>query len=334
MAERAFDVIQLGAQSTDTTAVPATVVFPARGDDPALDRSIRVPDEDFGRLSAANPGRLTYGARGASMKLDADVRFEDVMRLLEMHARGGVTPTGIGPYTWTYTWDETSLTAKSYTIEVGSETSQDQWRLVGCRASELSLGFDALAAPGNSPWQASASIDAIDRQSNALTAALSAPATLETAEGHLTTLYEGTTATVFGSLAELAGHLVGFRLTSRMPWSRRIYGSAADTATSWGLESRPELTFEAELKVSTTSKGDILDILTAAGSPVTERRWRVKVTGSGTKTITIDGRVAFSVVGRGERAGEAVYGVQGQFLYDPTLASRLQVTVVNGVATL
>lgn len=334
MAERAFDVIQIGIQSTDTTPVAATAIFPGRIDAPALDRSLRVPEEDFGRLSPANPGRLAYGVRGASAQLDAEVRFEDVMRLLELHARGGVTPTGIGPYTWTYTWDETSITAKSATIEVGSEASQDQWRLVGARIDELTLGFDALSAPGNAPWTATGSLVAIDRAINALTTGLTAPTTLETAEGHLTTVYEGTTATAFASLAELAAHLVAFRLTSRMPWERRVYGSAADTATSWGLSGKPECTFEMELKASPTSKTNVHDIFTASGASATERRLRIKVAGSGTKAITIDGRVVYETVQRGDRNGEAVYAVTGRYVYDPTLASRLQVAVVNGVSAL
>jgi hypothetical protein len=334
MAERVFDIIQMGVQSTDATPVAATAIFPARIDSAELDRSLRIPEEDFGRLSPANPGRLAYGPRGASASLEANVRFEDVMRLLEMHGKGGVAPTGSGPYTWTYTFDETSLTAKSYTLELGSETAQDQWRLIGCRIEELTLGFDALAAPGNAPWSASASIVAIDRTINALTSGLSAPAALETAEGHLTTVYEGTTATAFSSLTELAAHLVAFRLTSRMPWERRIYGSTSDTASSWGLSGKPETTFEMELKVSSSAKTNIHDTFMAAGAAATERRLRIRATGSGTKTLTIDGRVVYESVQRGDRNGEAVYSVTGRYVYDPTLASRLQIVVVNGVSAL
>jgi hypothetical protein len=329
MADRVFDIVQFGVQSTDTTPVAATAIFPSRADAPELDRSFRVPEEDFGRISDLAPGRGAYGVRGASLSLTADARYEDLMRLLEMHGKGGVTPTGTGPYTWTYTFDETSITAKSYTIELGSETAQDQWRLVGCRVEELALGFDALAAPGNAPWQAQASIVAIDRQINALTGSLTAPSTLETAEGHLTTIYEGTTATAFGSLAELAGHLVAYRLTSRIPWDRRVYGSAADTATSYGLAGKGEVTFEAMLKISATAKSNVHDAFTAGS----ERRWRIKAT-SGTKSLTIDGRVIFESVARGDRNGEAVYAVTGRYVYDPTLASRLQVVLVNNVSVL
>lgn len=331
MAERVFDKVQFGRQSTDGTAVAATTIFPCRLDVPVLERSLRVPEEDFGRLSGANPGRLAYGTRGASASLEAEVRFQDIMHLLEMHGKGGVTPTGTGPYTWAYAFDETSLTAKSYTIEVGSETAEDQWRLVGARCDELTLGFDALAAPGNAPWTAQASIVALDRGINALTAALSAPATLETAEGHLTRIYEGTTVTAFSALAELSAHLVAFRLTSRMPWDRRIYGSTSDLATSFGLSGRPEVTFEMELKVSSSSKTNVHDVF--AGT-LTERRLRIKAAGSGTNALTIDGRVVYESVQRGDRNGEAVYAVTGRYVYDSTLASRLQIEIVNGVATL
>jgi hypothetical protein len=334
MAQLVFDRIQLGRQSGLTTPVAATLLFPGKATSIELDRSYHAPDEDWGRLSAEQPGRAAWGVRGASAHLAADARFEDLPHLLEMHLAGGVSPTGSGPYTWTYLADETSITTVPYTVEVGTETPQDQWRLTGCLATELTLGFDALSAPGNAPWTAEATLIAVDRAINPLTANLPAPSGLETIEGHLTRLYEGSSTTAYSALGELAGHLVHYRLTSNVPYALRAYGGTGDTATDRGLSGKAELTFEATLKVSSTAKTDIHDVLNAAGSVVQERRWRIQASGSGSKSLTIDGLVRFRTVGRADRAGESVYGIAGTYVYDPTLGARVQVTVVNGVSSL
>ena len=57
-------------------------------------------------------------------------------------------------------------------------------------------------------------------------------------------------------------------------------------------------------------------------------------TGGLLKSIIIDGRVRFTVVGRGDRDGESIYIVQGAYVQDATTGSRLKVTTTNGVASI
>lgn len=334
MAEMVFDVIQLGRQTVAGTAVAATKRWPGKADAPNLDRSYRTPDEDWGRIGLEQANRGNYGARGADCRLTADVTYETVMDALEMHLAGSIVPTGTNPYTWTYSADETSLTTKYYTIELGSETAQDQWRLTGCVIDELSLGFDALSAPGNAPWTLEGSVLALNREINALTGALSGPSVAESLEGIYTTLSEGSTATAFGSLPELAGSLKSFRLTSRMPFVRRIYGGTSDIATAWGLSEHGTVTFTAAVKIGGTAKTNLHDIYNVSGSTPTDRRWRIRHT-SGTKTFTVDSRVRFTTTGRGNHEGEAIYEIEGVMAYDATLGSRLQiVSAGTAVASL
>jgi len=335
MPEMVFDIVQFGRQTVDGTAVAATTLYPAKVSSIELDRGYLNPDEDYGRMDDEQPGRGSFGLRGATASLESVARFEDIMQVLEAHAAGGIVPTGPGPYTYTYTADSTSDTAKRLTIELGSEATQDQWRLVSALFSELSVGFDALEAPGNQPYTVSGSIEAFDREIAARTPGLSAAPGLETIEGHQTTLSEGSTVTAFGSLTELTASVVAFRWTSTRPWVRRAYGQASgDKATAWGLSEKAGVTFEAELRIAANTKAAIYDQFTAAGSAVAERRWRVRSFGSGTKTFTTDARVRYRVVGRGDRQGEATFAVAGSMVYDPTLAGRLQIAVVNGIATL
>ncbi len=337
MSEIVFDKLQLGPQ-TGTPAAPgaavaATSIFPIDAGiiDPDLNRSYASPDEDYGSLARNQAGRGNYGIRSAGVPITAILRFEDAMRLLEMRLAGGVTPTGVGPYTWSYTMDDGSDTCKVYTAELGSETANDEYRLSTCLITDLELGYDALAAPGEHPWKATATVVAIDRTQQALTAALSAPAGMETIQGHLTTLLEGTTATAFASLAELTSSLLMYKLKISGGRPYRIYGGTSDIPTGYGI-TKPTITVDAMVKVGATSKTNIHDIFAAAGAPAGERRWRVKAVGSGTKEFHIDHRVRFSSVRRGERDGESVYLIAADVVKDATLSSTLQAVVINSIA--
>ena len=342
MAEAVFNVLQFGRQTLVGTAVPTTTLFPGKADPPELDRGYQNPDEDYGRLSDENPGRGSFGARGASTRIATEVRLEDFMHLLEIHAAGGIVPTGGPVYSWAYVNDETGQTITPYTIELGSvDAVQNQWRLTGCVCDELTFGFAQLAAPGASPWTAQASILALNREPSALTTvagtpptAVPAPATLETAYGHFSHLYEGSTATAFGSLSELAAHLIMFSATSRVPLVRRPFGGTTDVASAYGYTGKAGLTFSGEVKISASSKSSTIDVFEAAASAVQERRWRIAVVGSGSKLINTDMRVRFRSVNQGNRDGETTYLVSGSGVYDPTLGGRLAIADQNGVSVL
>lgn len=330
-----FNTVALGAQAAHGTPVAARVIFPVDpGIMPDLDRSTTSPEEDYGDISRHHAGRSYHGLRAAGMTLTGEGRFEDLGELLEMHAEGDVTPTGAGPYTRVYTFDELSDSLTRYTIETGADTAEDAWQLQDALVNSFELGFDALTVPGASPWKFSAELMARDRVQSALTAGLSAPLPLETMLGHHTALHEGPTSEAFGDLDELVAHLAQFRFTSNLNLTRAAYGNATDDTFASYVRGGGEITFEAMVRISSSSKTNVHDIWNVASSLVTERRWRIPVTGSGTKTATIDARVAFTAVPLQDREGERIYGVSGYFVKDPTLASRCVITVVNGVATL
>lgn len=337
MSEIVFDKLQLGLQ-TGTPAAPgaavaATIIFPIDAGliDPDLDRGYASPDEDYGVLSRHQAGRGSYGLRAANIPVTFVARFEDIMRFLEMRLAGGITPTGTDPYTWPYTADETSDSTKVYTGEIGSETSQDQYRLSTMIVTDLELSFGPLTAPGDHPLKVTATLQALNRTPQALTAALSAGASMETIEGHLSNLYAGSTATAFASLTEFANHLVSYRLRYSGARPYRPYGGATDVSTGYGL-AKPEATVEMAVKVSATSKAEFLDQFEASGAVAPERRVRMKITGSNSREFRIDHRLRYEKVKRGERDGEAVYMITGHAVKDATLASALQAVVINHIA--
>jgi hypothetical protein len=340
VSEGVYRILQLGPQSgtpaAPGSAVAATVLYPCEpGGPPSLDRGSAIPNEDVGRNARNRGGRGYHGLRAAELPLTSDVRFEDIMRLLEMHCAGGIVPTGTDPYTWVYPFEAGASTIKPATIEEGVPGStQDEWRLTSAVLNDLTLQYDALAAPGVQPWRASGTLLGLDREIHTLTASLAAPTTLETVQGHLTSIYEGAVATAFGSLTELSNSLIRFQLTSNRNFVRRAYGSTGDTPAAYGFSEKSAATFEALIKISSTAKTDLHDIANSAGGAITDRRWRIKALGSGSKAFTIDGRVSILDVDVDDRDGERVYAVSGEFVDDTTLNAPYAITVVNSVATL
>lgn len=335
-AEVTFEVVQVGRQAVHGTPVAATTrLAVAPGSIITLDRAYDSPDEDYGGISRHRPGRGNYGVRAAEIPLNGRLTFEQFMWFLEAHFAGSVTPTGTNPYTWAYAADETTDTLRRLTIEAGTtDNTNNQWRIADALINEMTASFDALSAPGNSPWDIAATAIGKDRVQNAFTAALSVPADIETAEGHLTQLFQGTTATAFASLAELADSLISFELRSNLNLKRRVRGSATgDTFTVYGRGKR-ETSVRAMVAIGTTADTDIHDIFNAAGTVAQERRWRTKINGSGTKVITFDFRPRFTALPLEDNDGEHVYSVEADLIYDSTNASDIKATIVNAVASI
>lgn len=330
MSEGVFNIVALGRQASLATAVPATTVFPVDqgflGFE--LDRATESPDEDYGSTSREMAGRESHGVRWATASLPFVARFEDIMHPIEMHvaAVSGGTATG-SAYTWTFDESSASLASacKPYTLEYGVDGStQDEWRAVGVLADTLELGFDALSAPGNSMWRGTLGLVAIDREANAITGTAVAPTTLETMEGHLTTLAMGAVGTAFASLSTTGISLKQYSLRSTNNAVGRAYGGTTDKATDVGRSAKGEVEFDALIGITSTAKTSVHDIFNVSGSPATEMRWRVSVAGSGSKVFRIDQRVRFRAVNVGDHEGERLYAVNGVWVKDSTLGGRGQ----------
>lgn len=331
MAESIYRGIQLGQEATFGTEVDATTVYPT---DPGsgeftLNRATEIPDEDFQTQIANLGGRGSHGVRIATASLSSQARFEDLGHILQMFGAEAVY-TGAGPYAQAYTFGATSTTYVPYTVE--STNDVQDFIATGVVATSLDLGFDEIAAGENTMWTVSADLQAANLVKGTQTAALAAPTVLETIEGHLTTLKQGTVGTAFGSLAALDAHLVSYRLTADQEKPLRPYGSATDVASAIGLRKRTG-TVNAMLKFSSTTVSDVWDIFTVAGALPTERRWRIVATGSGSKSLTIDHRLLFTDVHLEPdgRDGEILAAVEARVTYDSTLATDL-VLAIAGVA--
>jgi hypothetical protein len=339
MSEIVYDVAQIGRQAgtfyVPGASVPATTILPVTTPiNIELDRASQYPAEDYGRNVKNHAGRGYHGTRGSTFSAEGELTFEQIMHLLEQNWAGSVVPTGAGPYVWVYPFEGGAPTLVPYTWECGTETSQDQWEAAGVLLDELTMGFDDLDAPGAHPWTFQASGMGLARDAAALTASLSSTA-VETIQGHLTTIYEGSTATAFASLVELAASLVSFQIVTRRSLVRRYYGNVStDLATGWGFTEKSSGEVTAKIKISATAKTDIHDAWNSAGHVLGEKRWRIKANGSGTKVMTIDFRNGMLAVPIGERDGERVYEVTGEIVDDTTLTAPAAITVTNSIASL
>ena len=148
-SESVFNLIQFGAQSgtaySPGSAVPATVLVPV--DSPVtfdLDRASQFPKQDRGRNVRNSAGQGYNGIRGAGCTLPTQVSFEYLMDFLEMHACGGVVPTGGPAYVWTYPFEALTPTTVPRTIEGGNtDASQTQMQLSSCLVDQLTMGFQS-----------------------------------------------------------------------------------------------------------------------------------------------------------------------------------------------
>jgi hypothetical protein len=337
MAEQVFEKLQIGRETTEGTGVAATKIYPT---DPGvfleLDRAYVSPEEDFAGISGHMPSRASYGLRSGGLSWPGILTYEGPMDLFEMCLAGSITPSGAGTdKTWVYLADHLTDTLRGYTLEAGDEFQA--WRIPGAIVTELTLSFDTLTVPGESPWRYAATVVGRDRQPVTFTPALAAPpaGSFETIEGHLTRIYEGTTATAFGSLAELAATLASYSVTIPNPAPLRGYGSASDLATGRGRQRRRP-TFEARLKQSASTKTNIQDIFNATGALVGERRWKIEalgniVAGSAVaRKFSLEHRVRFNSINFEDRDGERVYVAAGDLVYDATNASDIKATIING----
>lgn len=338
MADTVFHVAQIGRQAGTFAApgasVAATTILPVTSPVAInLDRASQYPAEDYGRNAKNQAGRGYHGLRGSDFSLQGELTFEQVMHLLEMHYAGSVVKTGAGPYVWVYPLETGIPTLFPYTVEAGTEVANDQYEAAGVLIDELTIGFDDLSAPGAHPWTFQASCLGLTRAQAALTGSLSSTA-VETMQGHLTLLKEGTTATAFASLSELAASLVSFSMTSRRYLVRRVYGGTTDVATGYGFSQKTVAEVTAKVKVGTTSKSDIHDAWNSAGVALGEKRWRIDIDGAGNNAATLDFRLGILAVPVGERDGERVYELSGETVYDSTLGALAAFTITNDIAAL
>ena len=328
MAEASYRKLQIGKESALGTEVDATLIFPC---DPGsaeftLDRATEVPDEDYGRSVRNQTGRGSHGVRVATASLSAPLRFEDCGHVFNM-ALGSATTSGSGTYTHVWDRDTTAATINSYTVE--SDDGVAPFIATGVVCTSFQIGFDAIGPGQNQMWTVSADLQAANVTQGTATGGISDPTTLETMEGHLTTISMGPVGTAFASLSAVGTALVSYQYSDTFEKPGRPYGGS-DTFSSVGaLKGIGEVTIL--LKVSSATIDESWDIFAVAGGVPTERRVRISVDGSGDNAFTIDHRLLFTDVHiePDGRDGERLVSITAETMYDSTLGSDVELTLTS-----
>lgn len=285
--ERVFHKTQIGHETTPGLAVPATAILNGEsGSISAMDRSPDDLQEDYGMISKAQPGRMSYGVRHATLPFRGVVRFEDIQQFLEAGVAGGVTPVATqtgAVQTWTFPADNTGTTLVSQTIEDGDNVAV--YQLPFSLLTQLTMSFTNLASPGNSPWTLAAEWMAQDKiVIPSFSGGAVSPTSAETAMGHLTRAYLGSTSTAFASLSEEVG-INAANIVIPTGVTPRVWGSAQDVYQSIGRMNRlPTGTFTFYQTTSAPLSDTVSNIYNYwATAPTVAQEQRLRIVCSGAK---------------------------------------------------
>lgn len=326
--ERAFHLAQLGFEVTPGTGVdPDTLLRGESGAIIDLDRSPAEPQEDHGGLARHQPGRGSYGVKLATMPFRQVVRFEDLDLLLRPGFAGGVSASGIDPYTRLFEADYDADTLEPVTIEEGDNIQA--YRMTYGLVRDYRFRFNELAAPGNAPWMVEATFIGQDKTAVTLAAGATAVAAPETAYGHLTTIALGSTATAFASLSAEAG-LLAADIAIPTGVTPRKWGGSTDTFDAHGRQVR-EPTGTLTVLQKANMKTALFDGYVVGGATMGEKRCRIECSGSNSKKFIIDGRLRYKAVPVQESNGATLYAASVEFVYDSTLGTDVAITTVNHV---
>jgi hypothetical protein len=314
---------QIGKETTPGTTVAATR------------RMYFEPDSKLSRERAARPHRFATGTRdnvraftlgpttvGGSLKLPLSA--SEIIELLLMGVKGGVTPTGAGtPKLWTFT-PGTSLDPATIEWNDGARV----WEAGGCYVNKLKIA-------GNVKEETSveAELFGINLASSALTGSLT-ERTPDFIEGWETRLFVDDLGDTPGT-TQVTGTLLNWEVEIDNQLGRKYF--AANTLnvgaiTSGELGIKAKLTFEASAAAAATEFSN--------WDGATERLVRLDfgnnevIDGSDLKFVTVDvpgAWDAFDLGGSDE--GTRTYELGLQYVYDPTNAFGLQIRAQNARAT-
>jgi len=96
-----FNKLQIGKETTKGTLVPATVELPGEFTLDEQQDFYRSPYPAGVRANVGGAGQITR--KGVILDAASDLTAEDILWPLHTGVLGGVTPSGVGPYTYTFT---------------------------------------------------------------------------------------------------------------------------------------------------------------------------------------------------------------------------------------
>ena len=301
---------QWGVEATKGTAVPATSGILAEAIDFDDDDEIERPDLATG-IGYEVKGSEFAIRRGTKFTVpDFPISFEQLPHWLRMAVKGAVTPTGVGPYIWTFTpalGADPDLDARTLERRItdGANNLDDEWAYA--MLSRFTLKWEA----GMSSMKASAEGFARRRQNSTFTAAQTYP-TPEHIPGALMTVFIDSTFAGLGG-TQVTGQVLSGELeinTGYKPyWASDGRTDLDHSSHEWDARAR---TYSLKMRIVARNSGQLAAERTAAEA-LTLRAVRLRATGTSSRILTLDGlykhEKGTSLVKVGEVDGQEVVDV-------------------------
>ena len=321
----AFNVIQMGRESTAGTAVPATAIWRGPATDITDESEHVFVEENIGILLPTDREYIPVKAAQLAFP-ETELTFEQFLHVLEAGIKT-TSPSGTGPYVYTYSFPtSTTLNAiKTYTLETGNALAGDAHEMEYAFVEEFDLSGSAGEA-----WMLSSTWQGRQKSTTTLTGALSLT-TQETALFNNTSLYIDASGGTVGTTAK-AGVLTAANVSVK---TGIVPVRTADGQLYFYTHkfTPPEVTFSLTLELENNSS--ILAAQRAAWVAKTLQLFQIKIAGATTSQVKINLAGKYTSFGEyNDSDGNTVVEASGKAVYSSTDNLFATIIVTNSLASV
>lgn len=320
-------VTQVGKESTWGTAVSPTAQLVAieNCEITPLMEATPIPESRGNLVPSYN---ATIDRRFGEGNISGAITYEDLPYWLD-GLLGEATPTGTGPYVYTYNGGLQKPTPRYMTLVRGGP--EGVYSIVGCMPNTLEMTFES-----NAFASFSANLIGKDVESDAI--ATLADRSFNVVHGNQATVYIDD----FGSAAGTTEYEdCSFSASVALDMNRALKSCLGSQAAGGWRQSRGDpganqLTISLELDSATGASVDIFDEMLAATTAPIKKVVRLKFTLDANHELVIDfaGFISESPTLFGDTDGVATLEFVLNAMYETTLADWLEIVVTNSVSAL
>lgn len=325
MSNQALTYVQAGFESTFATAVAAARRVYAVGELPEETRKKEYVSQ--ARQNFVENFEAVETHTMTKFKLEEKaLSYSDLAWWLAMCAKGGVSPTGTGPYTWTYVGTGSSEDLKSATFEMAD--SIGAFQIPGCLVDDWEISGKGGV---NKAGVIGAKFGLVGQKvtpGHTMTAAIAQRDLSGTyMPFHHATFYLDNSAGGIGG-TEVAT-LMEFSIKSKTKWDLLYFGGDSGYFGGRRREKR-HLEIMVKLLFDSTSYSEFTNKFRTNAA----RFGQIKVTDGADQTFALNFATKFDTYKWPEDGATRAVSLMGRTIYDPTLTYDWQMTLTNAVASV